>query len=238
MLVKMKTAPLAEWLKKLLVVVDLEATVPAYTNVLFTFAGGVAKLLAYNSLVGMFECTISEVTGDEGALLLPIKRLAEIVPYLAAPECTISTDAAVDQEGSSNVTFKCARYKGVLRSRPASEFTNLMAYPTPEEQITVFSREALLSLTERVKDAVPKDGGKYTVPVGLLEFNEGAATFVGTTGYVLAKTKTDGTFRTPTGAVPENVTIPKTAFSFLPLLTGALITFYQTENAIFFKSET
>lgn len=235
MLVKLETKALGERLKQLQAVVDSRATISAYTHILLTVANGLATFRANNPTIGMFEATV-RAEGDAGSLLLPSKRLAEITPNLVGEAVTFETDGTTDGEGNSNVTVKSGKYKAALRARPASEFP--ATFDRPEGPIATIGRPAFLDLIEKVAFAVPDNNGKYTVAVGFLDFKPEDIRLVGTDGWSLSVKALPGTVRAPDGTVPASISLPKTALNLLHLLTGGTFTLAETENALFFQTET
>lgn len=238
MIVKLDTKTLETRLKQLQAVVDSRATISAYSHVLLTVAGGVATFRANNPTIGMFESS-AKSEGDDGTLLLPSKRLGEIVPNLEAaksPVTTFETDGTTDGEGNSTVTIKCGKYKAALRARPANEFPAVFDRPT--EVITTLGLPGFLALIEKVAFSVPESNGKYTVAVALLDFKADEIRLVGTDGFRLTVASQVGTVRTPIGEIPTALSIPKTALNLLHLLTGTTFTLSETENALFFQTDT
>lgn len=241
MQVQIETAALTDRMKRLLVITDANPASPAYANVLLVAAEGVATLTAFSPQIGTLETIITGVTGDNGALLLPAPKIAEILPSLQAKVVTLSSDFAPDSEGQVNIALKCGKYRAALRVRPAKDFVKTMALPTVDETLTTpFALAALIKLAERVNPAVPKESSKFSVPVARLEFTETNIRLIGTGGYFLGCASAEVVVRTPDNAVPPSMNIPKTALEKLSLLdgTGTLVTLFETENALFFKTET
>jgi DNA polymerase III subunit beta len=238
MQVQMETKVLGERLKQVMAFVDSKAANSAYTHILFTVSGGIGTFRINNTNIGLFQATV-RAEGEEGAMLLPAKRLSDILPNLeeASNKAVIfQTDGVTDEEGSSNVTVKCGKYRAVLRARPAKEFEAKIE--RPDAAIATLPRPAFQDLIEKILFAVPANAGKYTVPVGLLDFKADKVLLVATDGWRLPVAALPGTVRNAENAVPAALNIPKTALDLFHVLTGATFTLSETENHISFETET
>lgn len=236
MLVKLGTPVLADRLKQLMAIVDSKPVNPIFNYIRLIMQDGAATFCANNSPVGMLEVTV-KAEGENGSLLLPAKQLADIAQGFQADFVTFQSDDTVDGAGNATVVVKCGRFKGSLRSRPASEF--VVNYPTPDGLlVTSLPRPGFLDTVEKIAFAVPKSAGKYTVPVGKLDFKEDKLQLAATDGFKLVVAQMTGEYRSPEGFVPDGICLPKTAMDLFHLLTGPTFTLAETENTFVFQTES
>ncbi|MCB1111096.1 MAG: DNA polymerase III subunit beta [Chlamydiales bacterium] len=166
-------------LGKLLNVVAQKATIPILSNILVEAGRDQITLTATDLTVGV-RCTTEAKVLEEGAITVPAKRLAQLVRELTAVNIQISTVDDVMRIDADSSYFK-------LHGMNRSEFPALP--PLNDAAQIKMDQAKLKDMFFRTGFAVSREDNRYVLTGVFLHVQNGEATFVGTDGKRLAKTR-------------------------------------------------
>lgn len=203
-------------------IVDAKATIPVYQHVRLLVQGGKTTLTG-RAPYATLEVQVTNDGPEDGAMLLPAKKLQQILPNL--PDASVTLELINDK-----ITLRSGKYRGELVTLPADNFEGTPEVPEFDKK--TLGLPGLKDLIASTIFAVPSDGDKYTVKVGLLESTGQEVRIVGTNGLHLV-------LSSYTGAAGEFKLIwPRTAMELVQDLNGDTVTISETESAFVFQTAT
>lgn len=173
-------ADLIALLSKLQNVVAQKATIPILSNLLIEASNDELVVTATDLTVGM-RCFSSAKILEEGATTLPAKRFFQLARELTAPQIEIST--SVDQ--ITAIIANASRFK--IHGMHRREYPSL---PDLNGAIKVtIAQKDLKEALYRTSFAVSKEDNRFVLTGVFLKIEGETATFVGTDGKKLSRTK-------------------------------------------------
>lgn len=203
-------------------IVDAKATIPVYQHVRLLVQGGKTTLTG-RAPYATLEVQVTNDGPEDGAMLLPAKKLQQILPNL--PDANVTLELVNDK-----ITLRSGRYKGELVTLPADNFEGTPEVPEFDKK--TLGLPGLKDLISSTIFAVPSDGDKYTVKVGLLESTGKEVRIVGTNGLHLVVASYAGI------AGEFKIVWPRTAMELVQDLNGDTVTISETESAFVFQTAT
>lgn len=203
-------------------IVDAKATIPVYQHVRLLVQGGKTTLTG-RAPYATLEVQVTNDAPEDGAILLPAKKLQQILPNL--PDANITLELVNDK-----ITLRSGRYKGELVTLPADTFEGNPEVPEFDKK--TLGLPGLKDLIAATIFAVPSDGDKYTVKVGLLESTGKEVRIVGTNGLHLVLSSYPGI------AGEFKLIWPRTAMELVQDLSGDTVVISETESAFVFQTAT
>ncbi|MGE0634735.1 MAG: DNA polymerase III subunit beta [Pseudobdellovibrionaceae bacterium] len=174
------TSELQAVLAKLQNVVSQKAAIPILSNILVEACHDELVITATDLMVGV-RCFCEAKIIEEGATTLPAKRFAQLVRELTTQTLEVSTG----ENEVTEVTAGSSKFKVHGMSR--TEFPSL---PDLEGAHQIhLSQEALKEVFFRTSFAVSREDNRYVLTGVFMHIANGQATFVGTDGKRLAKTR-------------------------------------------------
>lgn len=171
---------LIELLSKLQNIVAQKATIPILSNLLVEAANDELVVTATDLTVGI-RCFTSAKIVEEGATTLPAKRFFQLARELTAPHIEISTSP--DQ--ITEVIANSSRFK--IHGMHRREYPSL---PDLGGAVKVtISQKDLKEALHRTAFAVSKEDSRFVLTGVFLKIEGETATFVGTDGKKLSKTR-------------------------------------------------
>ena len=225
MKITVKVSELKKKMDRALGVIPSKATIPVLANVKIEVLSANQALISGSDLgMSMIQSVeIALVSDQAGALLLPVKTVADILAPLVS-----DAQVVIETEGET-ITLKCAKLKVKLPGTPLAQFPAIE--PKPETQFHI-KTSALKEIIARVEYAAPAKGGRQSVPSVLLESNDTTLQAVATDGFRIAIAKVAGA-----GAGTFSIQLPKTLLGLLKELPGEAIAFAESENNFFFVGD-
>lgn len=221
MKVKIAVKDLSERLSQLGAVVDNKATIPSYSMVKLEVVGEKATVTGTGPQ-GTFRAAIKAEASEDGAMLLPTKRLQEILPYLPEDSATFTTH-------ESKIKVTSGRYKADLLTLPVENFQ--AAIDVPENHTAILGLPGLKALVEKVLFAVPPNDGKYVVSVALLDSDGKEIRMVATDGFRLVIAAQPG------DAGVFQLQLPKSALDLLSDLNGDTVKVSESDSSFVFQTD-
>lgn len=174
------TAELGQILTKIQNVIAQKATIPILSNVLLEARGQELIVTATDLTVGIRCFTPAKVI-EEGTTTLPARKLTQLIREITVPQIEITTNAQEITEIKANTS----RFK--LHGMNQKEFPSF-----PDTAGSTHFKMKQSDLKEMffcTSFAVSREDSRYVLTGVFLQISDGIATFVGTDGKRLAKTK-------------------------------------------------
>lgn len=151
-------------------------TLPVLGHILLTASNGRLQLSASNLEIGL-TCWVGAAIEGEGAITVPAKTLADLVPTLPNETIALTLDQLT-------LRVACGRFKANLKGLPADEFPNL---PTLDPDTAVqFPSDDFRAAIKQVIFSVATDQARPALTGVLLELCNQQATVVAADGFRLA----------------------------------------------------
>lgn len=172
-------------LSQVLNVVSSKASMPILANVLIEAGDGFISLTTTNLDLGI-RCRVKAEVKEQGAVTLPVRRLAGIVRELPEVAVTVHVDARLQAKiTSGSATF---RISGISKE----EFPPL---PTIEGRDPVeFAQGEIATMLRSVSYAQSRDETRYVLNSVYFKLADGKLTLVATDGRRLAMVSKEATF--------------------------------------------
>lgn len=167
-------------LNKLHSIVAQKSTIPILSNILIEAINGELILTATDLTVGV-RCFSSAKIEEEGATTLPARRLSQLVKELTAPHIEVVTN----EQEVTELIVNSSHFK--LHGMSRKEFPSLPDISSAQK-FTLSQRE-LKEVLFHTAFAVSKEDNRYVLTGVFMQIEKGIATFIGTDGKRLAKTK-------------------------------------------------
>lgn len=214
-----------KYLRQLVSVIDSKSTIPVLQTVSVNVAEDGNAVLAGTDLSAAMKIrTKAEKVDKPGQLLLPVKRLLQIMATLNGGLITLA-------EGkNSSVSVTAGSYKGTLTSHLVSLYPEIDAIGTMKPFSV--NLPSLKLLASRVLFAIPQDALRSVPSSALIESGAEKLVVVGTDGH-----------RLPVASLVANIglfkyIIPKRTLSLLNELDGEVVNISETDSGYFFATET
>ncbi len=213
-------------------VIEKKNTIPIIQNLLISGDAGAMLDLVGTDLESTLRvsCT-AEITAG-GTLLLPARRLLDIVRNL--PDSVIHFKA----DASQNVVVTCERSRFKLFSPTAENYPDLPE--VPEAQYTV-SAAVLRTMIPRTLFAMTQEESRFQLNGAQMIVDGDALRMISTDGHRLSFIEKKGLTFSPKGDAPDSfkVLIPKKTLAEVSKLAAEVgdegLAFGRDENHIFFK---
>lgn len=220
MKITLATKELSRALAKAIAVVQSKVTIPVLSNIKLDF-NGVSATISASDLGQSIVATlpILSADADAGSVLLPARKLQEILGAATAEQITI------DQNGEQ-VSIKIGKYTAKIRVTSPSAFPVI---PTAPPTKYVLNLGVLKSLIDKVEVVVPSKEGRYAQTVIQLE----------RTGTTLRAVATDGYRITVADAVEGGngdftLLLTKAILPVIKDMAGDVVEFSESDNHYFY----
>lgn len=151
-------------------------TLPVIGNILLTANNGRLQLSATNLEISL-TCWIGATVEAEGAITVPAKTLADLVPTLPSEAVTLNLSQTL-------LRLTCGRFKANLKGIPADEFPKL---PTLNQDTAIqFQAGELRAAIKQVAFGAATDQARPALTGVFLEIHDQQATLVAADGFRLA----------------------------------------------------
>lgn len=164
-------------LHQVLNVVGARAAMPILNNVLIEAKGGEVFLTTTNLDLGI-RCSIKANVGEDGAITLPVRKLATIVRELPSLDVTVSSGS----DCQVKITSGGSSFR--LMGIGMEEFPSLPEFN--QDRSFVIDQQRFGAMLRNVAYAQSTDESRYILNGVLLRFGEGKVTLVATDGRRLA----------------------------------------------------